>query len=130
MVRPLLLILATIAIGGCSASPSLPDGYNVSYGDRGKAWLENPDGTIAHGALIKWLFKDDEHILLISFAATLGGEIDGPRPLDGNCYVALFFNSKERQMRQVRLAEAHQLASHMSLVESFNERCLPGMPTS
>jgi hypothetical protein len=130
MVRRLLFALAAINIGGCSAPPSLPGGYSVSYGDRGKAWLENPDGTMAHGALIKQLFKDDRHILLISFAATSGGEIDGPRPLDGNCYVALLIDSKERQMRQVRLSEAHQLASHMSLVEFSNGGCLQGRPTS
>ena len=64
-------MLSALAIAGCG--PSLPGGYDVTYGDRGKAWLANPDGTLVHGALIKQLFKDDRHILLIAYEARLGG---------------------------------------------------------
>ncbi len=85
---------------------------------------------MAHGAQIKQLYKDEQHLLLITFAAQYGGVVDGPRPLDGNCYVALLIDSKERRMRQVRLAEAHRLAANMTLVDASNEGCLQGMATS
>jgi hypothetical protein len=120
-----------LLLGACSiAGPSLPGGYAVRYADRGKAWLANPDGTLAHGALIKELYSDDRHILLISFAETIDGEVGGPRPLDGNCYVALMIDSQSRQMGQVRLYEAKQLASRMSRVESYDRGCLQGMATA
>lgn len=125
---PILLMLSALATAGCGTS--LPGGYRVTYGDRGKAWLSNPDGSIAHGALIKQLLKDDRHILLITFATTLGGEIDGPRPLDGNCYVALYIDADQRRMRQVRLAEARRLSANMTSVVSYDRSCLQGMPTS
>lgn len=121
-------MLCALAIAGCGTS--LPGGYGVTHGDRGKAWLSNPDGSIAHGALIKQLWKDDRHILLLTFATTFGGEVVGPRPLDGNCYVALYIDADQRRIRQVRLAEARRLSANMTSVESYNRGCLQGMPTS
>ena len=123
--------LVAMFLGACStAGPSLPGGYAVQYGDRGKAWLANPDGTITHAALIKELYSDPSAILLISFAATYVGEVEGPRPLDGNCYIALMIDTRSRQRRQVRLHEAKSLARRMSRVESFDRGCLRGMPTA
>jgi|GEM_PF-6949548 len=123
--------LAALLSAGCgNARPSLPGGYAVQHGDRGKAWLANPDGTIAHAALVKQLFSDGRHILLISFAATHGGAVEGPRPLDGNCYIALMIDSRSGQVGQVRLDEARRLAGRMSMIESYDRRCLPGMPTA
>jgi len=124
--RAALVALFFLCISACGAS--LPGGYSIEYGDRGKAWLANPDGTLVHGALIKQLFKDDRRVLLITFATTLGGQIDGPRPLDGNCYVALLIQADRQRIRQVRLTEARSLAAKMELVESYNRGCLQGMP--
>jgi hypothetical protein len=123
----LLPIFATLACG--SPPPALPGGYSVTYGDRGKAWLANPDKTLAHGALIKQLFADDRHILLITFATTYGGEVAGPRPLDGNCYVALLIDGPRQRTRQIHLAQARRLSRKMTLVESYERGCLPGTPT-
>lgn len=128
MKRASLLILCALGMVGCS--PALPNGYAVIHADRGKAWLTNPDGTLAHGALIKQLFKGDRHILMITFAATLGKQVDGPRPLDGNCYIALLIDTDKQRMKQVRLAEAHEIAAGMSIVEAYDRGCLQGMPTS
>ena len=108
----------------------LPGGYSIHFGGSGKAWLRRPDATLAHGALIKQLFKDDRHVLLITFTATLGGEADGPRPLDGNCYIALLIDTKRRHTRQVRLAEARELATKMDPVLSSEQGCLQGMLNS
>jgi hypothetical protein len=131
MKMPSFCVLAVLATAACSAtSTPLQDGYTIVYGDRGKSWLANPDGTMAHPGLIKQIFKDYRHILLITFAATYEGEVKGPRPLDGNCYVALLITSKERLTRQVRLAEARRFASKMAMVESSGRGCLMGMPTS
>lgn len=102
----------------------------MRYGERGKAWLANPDGTIAHGALIKQLHSDGRNLLLISFAGVVEGQIDGPRPLDGNCYVALLIDSRTRQTRQVRLDEAERVAARMTLIEAYERGCLEGMPTA
>ena len=124
----ILLVLGSLSLAGCS--PSLPDGYSVTYGDRGKVWLSNPDGTLAHGAEIKQLYRDDGRLLLITSAATIGGEIIGPRPLDGTCYVALLIDTDQRRMQQVRMAEADRLSANMTLVESSGRAgCLPGSPT-
>ena len=123
--------IMALLLGACGiAGTSLPDGYAVRHGDRGTAWLANPDGTLAHPALIKQLFRDDRRILLITFAATYEGKVEGPRPLDGNCYVAISIETREHRMSQVRLAEANSLAAAMTLVESSDRGCLQGMPTS
>jgi hypothetical protein len=119
----------SLVLSACSNEPSLPGGYAISFGDRGKTWLQNPDGTLAHGAIIKRLHTDGRDILLISFASTSAGETVGPRPLDGNCYIALLIDSKEQRIRQVRLDEANRRASRMALVDSSNLDCLEGMPT-
>jgi hypothetical protein len=124
----LLPLLALVGLGGCGES--LPGGYTIHSADRGKAWLRNPNGTLAHGALIKQLFKDDRHVLLVTFAATVDGEVDGLRPLDGNCYIALLIETDRRRMRQVRLSEARRLAAKMEEVASSARSCLPGMPIS
>ena len=127
MVKPLLLLIASLAIGGCSASPSLPGGYTVSYGDRGKAWLQNPDGTIAYAGLIKRLHRDQRRILLVAYPVSYGGEAAPPFPLDETCYVALVVDGSTQRMRQIHLAEADRLAAQMSEVESYERPCLKGM---
>lgn len=123
-----LSLLAALATAACS--PSLPNGYTVIVGDRGKSWLANPDGTLVHGALIKQLYSDSRHILLIAPADSIDGEIEGPRPLDGNCYVALMIDSRNGRTKQLRLAEAHRLAAQMTLIETSDSGCLTGIPTS
>jgi len=123
-----LWFLTVLTVTACS--PSLPNGYAVIDRDRGKSWLANPDGTIVHGAVIKQLFIDGQHILLVAPAAVIDGSIDGPRPLDGNCYIALLIDSRDQRTRQLRLAEARRLAANMTLVASSNPGCLEGMPTS
>ena len=121
--------LPVLLIGACGIfGPSLPGGYSVSYGDRGKIWLANPDRTMAHGALIKELYSDDRYILLISSPTSYGGVVEGPRPLDGNCYIALLIDSRSGEMRQVRLAEARRVATRMRMIESSRGGCSPDMP--
>lgn len=112
------------------SAPPLPDGYTIHYGHRGQAWLTNPDGTLTHPARIKQLFSGGGQILLITFAATYGGAVAGPRPLDGNCYVALLIDSRRQRMRQVRLGDAERIVKDMTEIESSTLHCLPGMPTS
>lgn len=91
----------------------------MQYGDRGKAWLANSDGTITHGAVINQLYSDGRTLLIISFAAVVEGEIDGPRPRDGNCYIALLIDSQTRQTRQVGLSQAKLMASRMEIIENY-----------
>jgi hypothetical protein len=102
----------------------------VHYGDRGKAWLANPDGTRTHGTVIKALYSGGRHLLLISAAGVVEGEIDGPRPLDGNCYIALLIDSQTRQTRQVHLGEANRIAVRMRMIEDYPRGCSQGMPTA
>ena len=128
MNRMVLLTVGCLSLIGCGST--LPDGYSVTYGDRGKAWLANPDGTIAHGALIKRLYRADDQLLLITYPESLGGEIQGPRPLDGTCYIALLIDTNRQQVRQIRMAEADRLSLTMNLVESSGSGCLQGMPVS
>lgn len=128
MNRMMLLIVASLSLTGCG--PPLPDGYSVTYGDRGKTWLTNPDGTIAHPANIKRLYRSDDQLLLITYPALLEGQIVGPRPLDGTCFIALLIDTKRQQVRQIRMAEADKLASAMNQVESSDAGCSPGMPVS
>jgi len=130
MTRRLLLMLATIAISACSASPTLPGGYTVSHGDRGKAWLQNPDGTLAYAGLIKRLHRDERRILLVAYPVSYGGEAAPPYPLDDTCYVALVVDGPTRRVSQIHMAEADRLASHMSEVESYERPCLNGMPNT
>lgn len=129
-MRALLLMLATIAVGGCGASPDLPGGYTVSYADRGKAWLQNPDGTIAHPGLIKQLHRDERRILLVAHPASYGGEAAPPYPLDDACYVALVIDGPTQRVTQIRMAEAERLAARMSEVESYKRPCVEGMPNT
>lgn len=128
LVGFIALVLAYLATSRCS--PVLPNGYTIISADRGKSSLANPDGTLVHGALIKQLFHSERQILLITFVATIEGEVEGPRPMDGNCYVALLIDSQTRTTRQVRLAEARHLAADMVMVEASNRKCLKGMPTA
>ena len=130
MSRGLLLMLATAAIGGCSASPTLPGGYTVSYGDRGKAWLLNPAGTLAYAGLIKRLSHDERRILLVAYPVSYGGEAAAPYPLDGTCYVAIAIDVATRHVTQIHMAEADRLAARMSEVESYKRPCLKGMPNT
>jgi len=126
MARPLLLLFATIAIGGCNPAPALPGGYTVSYGDRGKAWLQNPDGTIAHAGLIKQLYRDERRILLVAYPVSYGGEVAPPYPLDDTCYVALVLDGPTRRVKQIRIADVDRLTARMSVVESYERPCLKG----
>ncbi|CAN5344552.1 hypothetical protein BH10PSE2_BH10PSE2_21800 [soil metagenome] len=128
MNRMVLLTVACLSLIGCG--PTLPNGYSVTYGDRGKAWLASPDGTIAHGALIKRLYRTDDQLLLITYPERLGGEIEGPRPLDGTCYIALLIDTNRQQVRQIRTVEADRLSPTMNLVESSDADCSPEMPVS
>jgi hypothetical protein len=135
MISRFFSLMAYLALAACTretsaGSAALPDGYAVISSDRGKTWLAEPNGSLVHGGLIKQLYKNDRHILLIAYEAETDGKVDGPRPLDNNCYVALLIASRERQTRQVRLAEAHRLASKMTLIESSERSCLQGMATS
>ena len=130
MIRRLLLMLGTIAISGCSASPTLPGGYTVSHGDRGKAWLQNPDGTMAYAGLIKRLHRDERRIVLVAHPVSYGGEAAAPYPLDDPCYVALVLDGSTRRMRQIHMAEADRLAARMWEVESYERPCLKGMPNT
>lgn len=127
MARTVWIIFAAMAIGGCGASPALPGNYTVSYGDRGKAWLQNPDGTIAHAGLIKQLYRDERRILLIAHPVSYGDEAAPPFPLDDTCYVALVFDAPTRRSRQIRIADASHLAASMTEVESYERPCLQGM---
>jgi hypothetical protein len=128
MKSGLLLLLCAFALIGCG--PKLPDGYSINYGDRGKAWLEDPEGSLVHPGIIDQILIGNRQILLIAFVAGLDGEVEGPRPLDGNCYVALLVDTDRKQVRQIRLSEAERLASGMTSIESYNRKCLRGMPTS
>ncbi len=130
MARTLLHLLAILAVGGCNASPSLPGGYTVSYGDRGKAWLQKPDGTIAHAGLIKRLLHVEKQILLIAYPVSYGDVPAPPYPLDDTCYVALMVDGQTQVVRQIRLVEADRLASKMVVVEAYERPCLKGMPNS
>lgn len=128
MPRKILSLLAALVLGGCETSPSLPGGYTVSYADRGKAWLKNPDGSMTHGGVIKRLLHDERRILLIAFPVSYGGEAAPPYPLDDSCYVALLVDGPTQRVRQIRLAEAERLAARMSQVEAYTGHCLKGMP--
>lgn len=130
MAKTLLLMLAILALGGCDASPTLPGGYSVSHGDRGKAWLQSPDGTIAYAGLIKRLHRDERRILLVAYPVSFGGEAAPPYPLDDSCYVALILDGATQRVRQIRLAEADRLAAQMLEVVSYERPCLEGMPNA
>ncbi|RYG90202.1 MAG: hypothetical protein EON59_00290 [Alphaproteobacteria bacterium] len=123
-----LLVFCLLASAGCA--PSLPGGYSVSYADRGRAWLANPDRSLAHGALIDRLYHDDRYILLVTTAVSLDGVVEVPRPLDGNCKVAILIDVTQQRARQLRLADANRLAGNMVMVEDYNRGCLQGQPTS
>lgn len=128
MIRRLLLLIATVALVGCDAPPALPGGYSVSYGDRGKAWLRNPDGTIAYAGLIKRLYRDERRMVIVAYPVSYGDETAPPYPLDDTCYVALVVDGPTRRMTQIRIAQANRLAASMSVVESYERPCLKGMP--
>ena len=127
MVMRFLVGIALVTVTGCSSQ--LPNGYRVSHGDRGKAWLQNPDGTLAHGGLIKELYRDDRRILLIAYPEQLDGE-PGRTPIDRTCYVALLIDSPGRQVRQITTGDAAQMATKMSVVEAYDRPCLKGMPNT
>ena len=124
MIRHLLIALALSATFGCSAK--LPGDYSVSHGDRGKAWLEHPDETLAHGGVIKELYENNQHILLVAYPEMLDGKA-GRMPIDKTCYVALLIDAPRHRMRQVNMAEAARLATRMSSVEAHERPCLKGM---
>ena len=130
MDRTLFPTFAAALLVGCSSSPGLPGGYTVSHGDRGKAWLQNPDGTIAYPGLIKQLHADNRRILLIAYPVSYGGEAAPPRPMDDSCYVAIVVDILARRLRQIGIAEAERLAAGMLEIESHDRPCLEGMPTA
>ena len=118
--RFLLPLFAALAIIACSET--LPGGYTVRHADKGKAWLRNPDGTLAHGGLLKDLYRDDRRILLIALAE--GGEAGGRMPMDGTCYIALLIYAPDQRVHQVSVPEAAKQTEKMSLVESYKRPCL------
>jgi hypothetical protein len=123
-----LALVACVALYACSnPATSLPGGYMVKHGDRGKAWLQNPDGTIAHGGLIKALYHDKRHILLLTYTTSYGGIASPPVPIDRSCYVALLFNVSTHSVKQLTVADAAKLSARMVRVETYERPCLPGM---
>jgi hypothetical protein len=125
-MRLLSCLVAAAVLCACDIWPrTLPGGYRIGYGDRNKSWLQNPDGTVAHGTLIHRLYRDDRRILLIAPVATYGSVQAGPLPLDGTCEIALLIDTPERRTTQVRLAEAERLARGLSEVLATGRRCLP-----
>ena len=126
MFKRVLIVFALLATAGCDAS--LPGDYSVRHGDRGKAWLRNPDGTIT-GGLIKELYRDDRHILLVTYPLMDDGAAD-TMPIDHTCYVALLIDAPERRAQQIHIADAIRRAARMSVVERYDRPCLKGMPNS
>lgn len=125
--RYVLCILAAVSIGACDASPTLPNGYEISHGGGAKAWLKRPDGTFAHAGLIKDVYADEKHILMIALPVRYGGKAAPPFPLDGNCYVALMIDASTGRRRQIHMAEGKRLAARMSRVANYERPCLQGM---
>jgi hypothetical protein len=128
ITKRLLVALVLSATSGCSVS--LPGDYSVSRGDRGKAWLQNPDGTLTHGGVIKDLYRDERHILLVAYPEVSGGAAAGRMPVDDTCYVALLIDAPTRRAEQVSVADAARRATNMSMVESYDRPCLKGMPNT
>jgi hypothetical protein len=127
--RSALSLFLALAVGGCGQD--LPAGYSINHGDRGKAWLQNPDGTITYPGLIKELYRDSQgHILLVAYAATYGGELARPAPIDRTCYVALLIDASKRSLKQITTAEAAKRSSDMEVVETHERPCLKGMPNT
>ena len=120
----------TLTVAGCDPSPTLPGGFKVSYGDRGKAWLQNPNGTIAHAGLIKRLYSDGRHILLVGFAVQYGGEAAAPFSIDDTCYVALLIDGPTQRVAQIKMADAERFARKMTEIEAYDRQCLKGMPNT
>jgi hypothetical protein len=119
-MKIVVIAVAILALAGCNRS--LPGGYSVRHADRGKAWLQNPDGTLAAGGVIKNLYADNRRILVVAYAS--GDETGGPKPLDETCYVALLIDTSGGRAEQISMAEAGRQASTMSTVESYDRPCL------
>jgi hypothetical protein len=123
MHRLLTLAFTLLLLAGCEQSPSLPGDFRVMYADRGKAWLQNPDGSLTHGGLIKELYHDNRRILLLAQAVSYGGETVPPRPRDHSCYVALLVDGDTGDLRQIDMAEFEALSARMTPVESYERPC-------
>jgi len=60
---------ALLAIGFCGLALSSCDtqdigqGYELRFADRGKQWIQNPDGTLADGETVLSVWSDDEVII-------------------------------------------------------------------
>jgi len=109
---------------------SLPGGYSVLYADHGKAWLRNPDGTLAHGGIVKDLYQDRARILVVAFPEGAEGEAAGRMPIDDTCWVALLVDASKRRVQQIKVADAAKLMQKMSVVTTSDIPCLKGMPNT
>ena len=125
---PLLLLLA---IAGCSEVENLPGGYSILYADHGKAWLRNPDETLTHGGIVKDVYQDRAHILVVAYPQMLSdGEAAGRMPIDDTCWVALLIDASKHRVQQIKFADAAKLMPKMSAVTTSDIPCLQGMPNT
>jgi hypothetical protein len=122
LVLLLPLVAATIA-----CEPSLPGGYTIHYADRGKAWLQNPDGTTAYGGLIKSVHRSEARILLVGRPAAVGGELTPRKPIGDGCYVALLIDAATRRIEQIDMIQAARHQATMVPVASYKRPC-PNTP--
>jgi hypothetical protein len=124
---PLLLLLA---IAGCNDVESLPGGYSILYADHGKAWLRNPDETLAHGGILKDVYQDRTRILVVAFPEMSGGNVAGRMPIDDTCWVALLIDAPKHRVQQIKVADVAKLSQKMSVVTASDLPCLQGMPNA
>lgn len=127
MARIVSLFLIAAAFAACSAPAALPGGYAISYGDRGKAWLLKPDGSVLHAGLIKKLHRDDRTIVLVAFPVSYGGQAAAPYPMVEDCLIAFVIDAQSQTVKQVPTSEAERLAAAMTEVESSGLECLEGI---
>lgn len=122
-------LLALSALTACTDS-SLPGGYTVQHGDRGKAWLRSPDGTLVHGGALKDVYRDEGHILIIAYPELSDGQAGDRTPVERPCHVALLVDAATRSTEQITVAEAARRAARMTLAEKYDRPCLKGMPNT
>ena len=124
----LVVVGSLLVSNGCSDQQAVLGGYTVLYADRGKAWLQNPDGTIAHDGLLQQLYRDERHILIVSNVID-DRAIVRPLSSDGGCLAAQLIDSRTHKKRQIRLAEAIAKARTMMWVASTSRKCSGDLPT-
>ena len=54
--------LCGLALGSCDTQ-DIGQGYELRFADRGKTWIQNPDGTLADGETVLSVWSDDEVII-------------------------------------------------------------------